>query len=79
MLVDLTKEEPKEALKAGLAALQTYTKKFPPGTEIGDEVAKVLAKASSEPDDELAKNVHKLTTAAVTCVTARLWGADFAE
>jgi len=64
MLVDLTKEKPKKDLKGGLANLEEFTKHFPKDTEIGEEIAKVLEKASSEPNDELAKNVHKLTTTA---------------
>jgi hypothetical protein len=68
MLVDLTKEKPKKDLKGGLANLEEFTKHFPKDTEIGEEIAKVLEKASSEPNDELAKNVHKLTTTAVVFI-----------
>ena len=65
MLVDLTKDKPKQDLKEGIAALTKFTETFPKGTEIGDEIAKVLARASSDPDETLAKDTKQLSTGAV--------------
>ena len=47
MLVDLTKEKPKEDLKEGITTLAEFLKDFPKETPLGAEIAKVLAEANS--------------------------------
>jgi hypothetical protein len=62
MLVDLTKEKPKKDLEQGVKDLEAFYETFPKGTQLGDEITKVVEAATVEPNDELAKQVHKLTT-----------------